>query len=150
MGWILALARLWGIVVAVLVLAWALTFKSSFLPHSAATAAGAGDGDLVGGAVSQLDHIYSVNTFNRHLPVSSQNAPVLILIFFLLLFCHRRFTRFSWSSASSSSAAKRSWRTGGCRGGRGELGSRCTSRSKRRRSDLGCSGFGRSSGVKKE
>ncbi|KAH0467206.1 hypothetical protein IEQ34_004444 [Dendrobium chrysotoxum] len=81
MGWALSLARLWGFVVAGLLLAWAFNFKSSFLPHSASSG---GDGD----AISQLDHLYSA----LH--------PLLMVIGFILLngeaiLVHRRLAGWS-------------------------------------------------------
>ncbi|KAG0465644.1 hypothetical protein HPP92_019808 [Vanilla planifolia] len=88
MQWILIVARLWGFVVAGLVLVWALFFKTSFLPRP--SGAGGGDGD----AVSHLDHIYSA----LH--------PLLMVVGFILLsgeaiLVHRRFACWSRSTRKS-------------------------------------------------
>ncbi|KAI0523158.1 hypothetical protein KFK09_005550 [Dendrobium nobile] len=92
MGWALSLARLWGFVVAGLLLYWAFNFKSSFLPHSASLG---GDGEGDGDAISQLDHIYSA----LH--------PLLMVIGFILLngeaiLVHRRLA--GWSRETRKAA----------------------------------------------
>lgn len=56
MAGLLALARISGLLVATLVLVWALSFRTTFLHPISVTSAAA-----IGVATSQLDHLYSVN-----------------------------------------------------------------------------------------